>query len=311
MPAWSLTIPVQITGLRPSLSQQYVIGKTPVALSISNDFSSLFDEETKRLFGTLPTSKTEIINVLGKDLYMQIFADYSVSPTSATVLGRFQNNGKTARCPLLEVNVVLYGPPDAFESIGIFATRCNIYLQHPRHCNRNVPYHNPHCLSLQDRESLFTYGLETQLKLAGPAPIETTANPIDIFLDARQQEHLLEAIPPSDLHTSLYKHQRQALTFMLQRESGWAMDGRHSDIWNEGVDAQGQKIYINNITGQKQMRPPEQFRGGLLIDAPGLGKSLSIIALIAADLEEKKRYEQSDKRFQTLLVVPKTCRPKQ
>lgn len=279
-----------------------------MALSISNDFSSLFDEETNRLFGTLPPTKTEIINVLGKDLYLQIFADYSASPTSATVFGGLQNNGKTARCPVLEVNVVLYGPPDAFEPIGIFATRCNIYLQHPRHCNRNVPYHNPHCLSLQDRESLFTHDLETQLKLAGPAPIETTANPIDIFLDARQQEHLLEAIPPSDLHTSLYKHQRQALTFMLQRESGWAMDGGHSDIWNEGIDPQGQRIYINNITGQKQTRPPEQFRGGLLIDAPGLGKSLSIIALIAADLEDKKRYEQSGKRCQTLLVVPKTCR---
>jgi len=308
MPVWILTIPVQITGLRPTLPQQYVLGKTPVALSISNDFSSLFDEESNRLFGTLSTTTKEIISVLGKDLSMQIFADHSASPTSATVSGRFQNNGKTARCPILEVNVVLYGPPDAFESIGIFATRCNIYLQHPRHCNRNVPYHNPHCLSLQDRGSLLTHDLETQLKLAGPAPFETTANPIDIFLDARQQEHLLEAIPPSDLHTSLYKHQRQALTFMLQRESGWAMDGCHSDIWNEEVDAQGQKIYINNITGQKQMRPPEQFRGGLLIDAPGLGKSLSIIALIAADLEDQKRYEQSENRCQTLLVVPKTCR---
>ena len=311
MPVWILTIPVQITGLRPILSQQYVLGKTPVALSISNDLSNLLDEETNRLFGTLSTPTKKIINVLGKDLSMQIFADYSASPTSTTVSGSFQNNGKTARCPVLEVNVVLYGPPDAFESIGIFATRCNIYLQHPRHCNRNVPYHNPHCLSLEGRESLLTHDLETQLQLARPAPLETTANPIDIFLDARQQEHLLEATPPSDLDTSLYKHQRQALKFMLQRESGWAMDGRHSDIWNQEVDAQGQKIYINNITGQKQIRPPEQFRGGLLIDAPGLGNSLSIIALIAADLEDQKRYKQPPNQCQTLLVVPKTCRSRQ
>jgi len=293
------------------VSQQYVLGKTPVALSISDDFSSLFDEETNCLFGTLSSTMKRIINVLRKDLSIQIFADYSVSPTSAVVYSRSKNNGKTAGCPVLEVNVVLYGPPGAFESIGIFATRCNIYLQHPWHCNRNVPYHNPHCLSLQDTEGLLAHDLETQLKLAGPAAFETNTNPIDIFLDARQQEHLSEAIPPSDLHTSLYKHQRQALTFMLQRESGWAMDGRHSDIWNEKVDVQGQKIYINNITGQKQIRPPEQFRGGLLIDAPGLGKSLSIIALIAADLEDQKRYEQPDNRCQTLLVVPKTCRSRQ
>jgi len=293
------------------VSQQYVLGKTPVALSISDDFSSLFDEETNCLFGTLSSTMKRIISVLRKDLSIQIFADYSVSPTSAVVYGRSKNNGKTAGCPVLEVDVVLYGPPTAFESIGVFAARCNIYLQHPRHCNRNVPYHNPHCLSFQDGQGLSTRDLETQLKLAGLTAFESTANPIDIFLDVRQQEHLSEANPPSDVRTSLYKHQRQALTFMLQRESGWAMDGRHSDIWNAEIDGQGQKIYCNNITGQKQMRPPDQFRGGLLIDAPGLGKSLSIIALIAADLEDQKSYNQSDTQFRTLLVVPKTCRSRQ
>jgi len=219
---------VQITDLRPTVSQQYVFRKTPVALSISDNFSSLFDKETNSLFGALSSITNRIISVLGKDLSLQIFADYSGPPTSAAVSDRFQKNGKSAGRPILDVSVVLYRPPGAFESIGVFATRYNIYLQHPRHCNRNIPYHNLHCLSLQNRECLFTHNLETQLKLAGSTAFETTANPIDIFLDAKQQEHLLEAIPPSDLHTSLYKHQRQALTFILQRESGWAIDGRHN-----------------------------------------------------------------------------------
>ena len=29
----------------------------------------------------------------------------------------------------------------------------------------------------------------------------------------------------------LCRHQRQALTFMLRREQGWALEGPHADIW--------------------------------------------------------------------------------
>ncbi|KAL9583667.1 MAG: hypothetical protein Q9212_002571 [Teloschistes hypoglaucus] len=95
--------------------------------------------------------------------------------------------------------------------------------------------------------------------------------------------------------------------FMIHRESGWALDGRYQDIWKAETDEQGQKLYSNYITGQTQMRPPEQFRGGLLIDAPGLGKSLSILSLIAADLEGWNDPDRRpDARRQTLLVVPKS-----
>ena len=209
----------------------------------------------------------------------------------------------------IELNIILYGSPSLFEPVGIFATKCNIYLQHPRHCNRNVLYKNPHCFSLKNGKSLATYDLKIQLNAAYSIASETTANPIDVFLDTTQQENLSEADTPYAVRTPLYKHQRQALTFMIQRESGWAMDGRYRDMWKEDVDSQGQKLYFNNITGQKQMRPPAQFRGGLLIDAPGLGKSLSIIALIAADLEDQQDYDQkSDIPSKTLLVVPKSCK---
>ena len=41
--------------------------------------------------------------------------------------------------------------------------------------------------------------------------------------------------------------------------------------------------YINNVTGESQFHPPPKFCGGILADAMGLGKTLSIIALIASD----------------------------
>jgi SNF2 family DNA or RNA helicase len=41
--------------------------------------------------------------------------------------------------------------------------------------------------------------------------------------------------------------------------------------------------YINNVTGSMESSEPPNFRGGLLADQMGLGKSLSIISLIASN----------------------------
>ncbi len=37
-------------------------------------------------------------------------------------------------------------------------------------------------------------------------------------------------------------HQKQALSFMLQREQGWQLDGRGKDIWSQGIDQNGQAV---------------------------------------------------------------------
>jgi len=64
--------------------------------------------------------------------------------------------------------------------------------------------------------------------------------------------------------------------------------------------------YEDVVTGQQLQNAP-QFRGGLLIDAPGLGKTLSIIALLAHQKELLgKGANMSSERQTTLLVVPKT-----
>lgn len=41
--------------------------------------------------------------------------------------------------------------------------------------------------------------------------------------------------------------------------------------------------YVNNATGESQFCPPPNFRGGILADAMGLGKTLTMLALIASD----------------------------
>ena len=156
---------------------------------------------------------------------------------------------------------------------------------------------------------VYTFDLHENMDSDNRPQLEISANPIDLFADATVQDPLVDADSPDALCTELYKHQKQALTFMTQREHGWAVDGHRKDIWKQESDDVGRVMYQNIISGMKQTRPPDQFRGGLLIDAPGLGKSLSILALIATDFQSQAQsLPRKVSSFTTLLIVPKTCK---
>ena len=268
---------------------------------------------SKITFGKIDANGRKILDVLGKELTTQLLAEYNAPQPQATGKRVESIRGKskpsTSR-PSLQVSVILYGPSTLFEAVGAFAAKCHLFLQHPRHCDRNVPYRNPHCLSPEDGRIISTFDLHDALGTFSHAGLDISANPIDLFADAAEQDGLSEAHAPPNLSTELYKHQKQALTFMMQRERGWAMDGHHKDIWREEHDSFGRSIYQDLISGMKQVRRPDQFRGGLLIDAPGLGKSLRIIALISSDVEnEGQSVPEHPHSSTTLLVVPKTCEP--
>ena len=90
---------------------------------------------------------------------------------------------------------------------------------------------------------------------------------------------------------------------MRRREQGWTFGGA-SDLWRvEPCPLHGRMYdtlirtfceekltrlhrYINTVTGEQQPEPPPDFRGGVIADQMGLGKSLSIIAMIARDKDD-------------------------
>jgi hypothetical protein len=204
---------------------------------------------------------------------------------------------------------ILYGAPDLFEAIGDFASNCNLFLQHPRFCERNVEYHNPHCVARESGDVLYTHHLPfiDSADEGSSVHLEVLSNPIDLFARDDDESTIPEARAPESLLTELYKHQKQALTFMSRREKGWLMTEDEHDIWRKTSRTGSGVTYMNVITGQEQSRPPPEFRGGLLTDAPGLGKTLSIIALIARGKEDRLACPSSSSSTSTtLLVVPKT-----
>ena len=248
--------------------------------------------------------------MLGKDLKLQIFAERTPSRDTSGAARKPKNRQKiTGYETPLKLYIVIYGSLRLFESVGLFASKCNLFLQHPKYCEYNVPYRNPHCLTSQTLHDVYTHDLENLLELDPIVTPPALSNPIDLFASSTEQEMLAECTSPSILRTPLYRHQRQALTFMLRREKGWALNGSFQDLWRKDYDSSGRLVHVNMISGQKQIKPPDEFRGGLLTDAPGLGKSLSIIALIASARESQGTVFGGDDAslHTTLLVVPKTC----
>jgi hypothetical protein len=64
--------------------------------------------------------------------------------------------------------------------------------------------------------------------------------------------------------------------------------------------------YVNVSTGEQQFEQPQEFRGGIIGDQMGLGKSLSIIALIARDKGDLRHNMLLDSRSDvqsTLIIV--------
>lgn len=73
--------------------------------------------------------------------------------------------------------------------------------------------------------------------------------------------------------------------------------------------------FTNRISGTHQDEEPTQFYGGIMADPMGLGKTLSMIALIAsdtqysyADMSPPSGANSEESSGQTLVIVPPPCR---
>jgi len=98
-------------------------------------------------------------------------------------------------------------------------------------------------------------------------------------------EAMREAAAPSGLKATLYQHQRKALHWMLTREEPLTAQDAHSQglpcIWLR--EAEGRCVrYRNVITNTTSRMPPPLPRGGVLADDMGMGKTVSMVALLVA-----------------------------
>lgn len=93
---------------------------------------------------------------------------------------------------------------------------------------------------------------------------------------------------------------------MLHREQGWDFYSKRADLWKSYFDGHGRQRYRNTISGQSQSAAPPDFRGGCLADAMGLGKTLTVLSLIASNRAPVLKVDDGSSQWPraTLIVVP-------
>lgn len=134
------------------------------------------------------------------------------------------------------------------------------------------------------------------------------------FLEFKEDLELEEATSPQGFPTTLYPHQKQALTWMLEREGLGAVSSKSQELhplWDEYRLGES-RIYHNICTGEIALERPhaqETCQGGILADEMGLGKTVTLLALLCANPSPQvstasKRLQTAYTQGKTLIVVP-------
>ncbi|WAO82928.1 Hypothetical protein NCS54_00010400 [Fusarium falciforme] len=284
-------------------SWQHDRGEFPVTIESSHRFAAVSNTE---LHGTFASEFVDIIQALldVPSLQFQVTCTVDDIPSQpAMITSRL--GPVSVPCAL---SVIVYGPKDMCENVGDFFQDIDMYLQDPKRCNLDVKYCNPHRLSsLKVDECPMTSALDASVMHLDTALFENVSREtglLDIF-DYRQ--NLPETPQPEAILTCLKKHQKQALTFLLQREAGWNLDPRSADFWDLRQTSQA-ICFINRVSKSCHPNEPPEFRGGIVADPMGLGKTLTMISLIATDKGQVVRNQISPmstlRSMPSLILVP-------
>jgi len=129
-------------------------------------------------------------------------------------------------------------------------------------------------------------------------------------------EQMPVAAVPHDLKTELYEHQRKALFWMTTREEALTAEQARERgvpcLWVRELTKRGVVRYRNQITNMTVTEPPKLPRGGVLADDMGMGKTITLVALLLArggptlvvcPLSVLSSWEDQLRRFAPKLVV--------
>ncbi|WYZ45384.1 hypothetical protein EsH8_VIII_000700 [Colletotrichum jinshuiense] len=201
------------------------------------------------------------------------------------------------------VEVTLYGQYRFGKAVGKHFERHRITLRHPNRVDKGVRYENVHAetkptpgpgarnlagaLAQYNNHSSSTY-------YTNPTPRtveEIRSDVMGVFDSMGKTDELPEMNPAPIITTDLLKHQKQGLYFMTVKEKTSTPEERiKGSMWQLKIGGSGQKSYYNVITGHAERQLPADTHGGILADMMGLGKTLSILSLIASSLDQANEW---------------------
>lgn len=229
-----------ILGTCEQLGTDEIPSEFSVQLDSSNNFSI---KENHSINGHIQSIHGQMIQGLLEEpsLDLHVNCVLNMQPTK----NKPSHNSKLSQC-MLEITV--YGPLDLYDEIGSWFQEYEIYLQDPRTCHLDVKYYNPHRLLSDDLKScpLVSELIDLASSLI---PLKQITQQTDMLGVLCHSTDLEETPQPAAIRATLKRsflfqlgddsvvliisnrHQRQALTFMLNRENSLQYGGSCRDIW--------------------------------------------------------------------------------
>ncbi|KAG5989524.1 hypothetical protein E4U52_005488 [Claviceps spartinae] len=197
-----------------------------------------------------------------------------------------------------ELDIVMYGPQRYVRAVGGLLSKHNMKLIAPHMVQKGIKVCNPHVSEWRPAPPKVypTNGQGTCTSMANRTVEEIRSEVMGVFDSLKRNDDLPLMDPDARILTPLLQHQKQGLYFMATREKPLqeqAAEKSMVSIWQTKVNVRGEKTYLNVITGDEQRAPPPETRGGILADMMGLGKTLSILSLVASTLREARDWERT------------------
>ncbi|KAK8867412.1 DNA repair and recombination protein rad5c [Apiospora arundinis] len=221
----------------------------------------------------------------------------------------------------LKVDINIYGSIEDAELVGERLSTTKVYLQDPDQGMQDIEYLNPHVLHFAGIEEpvaaeagpTLTAGAQRKVPLEREQRATLPETVATLYQSLTRFRHLERTQGGPQVTTKLLAHQETALSFMLQREYG-PIPSEYS-LWAHERNVHT-SLYRHKLTQAESLDPPDELGCGILADDPGMGKSLSTLALITATLAKAQAWSQEptpesrkNRTKATLVIVPSTCNP--
>ncbi|KAH9887104.1 SNF2 family N-terminal domain-containing protein [Xylariomycetidae sp. FL2044] len=249
---------------------------------------------TRKIIGNVDSSTAAGLTALLDSPRLQLRTD-SKLPSRQKKPGEVVGQATSASYKL---DVTLYGPRKNAKTVGRHLLQKGIQLRAPPRVDPGIKYENPQLLEApkQLQPAVKERAMGVPMMQTTRTVEEVRSEVMGVFDSLTKNEDLPEMEPSPIIQTELLKHQKQGLFFMTQKEQPRQLskDGKTANsFWQIRLSTSGQKIYHNVITGHSMREPPPETFGGILADMMGLGKTLSILSLVAASLDEANDWFQA------------------
>ncbi|TIB13030.1 hypothetical protein E3P89_01411 [Wallemia ichthyophaga] len=214
---------------------------------------------------------------------------------------------------MLPMKLLLFTRRDLMEKIAHVVLHAGIAIEEPeryrpdKHCNAwyespaivktfskhgfpstNIPSYGP--LTNDSSSSLNPYSYRPQYTGHAKTTEVNRSQQANEMLGKISVDELPETLASSRIATTLYPHQKQALTFLLECERDPRRSTNESDKFSFWKQSKDKRKFQHIITHNYLNQEPAGCRGAILADDMGLGKTISVVALIASTFESANDY---------------------